>query len=259
MAWRDFRAPSCESVMWIKRLKTYLLATRPQFLPAVAVPVALGASTAWASHRMFNVFYFTVSLIAALLYHAGMNVLNDYFDNRNGADNMNMGGLAPFTGGSRFIQTGLMTPRETLRLGALLIAGGSGAGLYLAYMAGMPLLIIGAAGLFSGVFYSAPPFFFAGRGLGEIIVGLNFGVMTVAGSHFVQAGEVSLMPVIASLPVSFFISALLYMNEFPDCPADRAAGKKTLVVLIGPEKGRYVIIALVGGAYLSLFAGIASG
>lgn len=243
----------------MRRIKTYFFAVRPQFLPAVAIPVALGASTAWAAEGRFNALYFAVSLVAALLYHAGMNVLNDYFDFKNGADNINKNGLAPFTGGSRFIQNKLMTPKETAALGCALVSGGSLAGMYLAYKTGLPLLAIGAAGLFSGIFYSAPPFFFAGRGLGEIIVGLNFGVLTVAGSHFVQTGGLSPAPLFAALPLSFFISALLYINEFPDRASDEAAGKRTLVVRLGPEKGRYGIIVLVAGAYLSLFTGIALG
>lgn len=241
------------------RLKIYLLSTRPQFFPAVIIPVVLGTSTAWKTSGSINTVYLLLSLAAAILFHAGMNVANDYYDHLSGADEMNEGALTPFTGGSRFIQKGLMTPYQTITLAVLLLVAGSLIGLYLAYMTTPWLLLIGGTGLFTGFFYSAPPLFLAGRGLGEITVGVNLGLLTVLGSYMVQTGRFALEPVIASLSISFLVSALLYVNEFPDCSSDTAAGKRNLVVRLGPRKGRWGIIALVGGAYLSIVVGAALG
>ncbi|MFQ5441310.1 MAG: 1,4-dihydroxy-2-naphthoate octaprenyltransferase [Thermodesulfobacteriota bacterium] len=241
------------------RIKIFFLATRPQFFPAVFLPVALGASAAWESAGSFNVLYFILTLAASLLYHAGMNVLNDYFDFLNGTDNINKTPLTPFTGGSRFIQRGDITPRETFILGFTLVSAGSAVGLYLAVKVSWVLIIIGGVGLFSGIFYSAPPLFFAGRGMGEFIVGLNFGVLTVLGSYLVQTGRISPEPVFASLPLSFLVSALLYINEFPDYEADRSAGKRNLVVRLGLKRARPGFCLLVAGAYLSIILGAVLG
>ena len=241
------------------KIKTFFLATRPQFLPAIIITVALGASTAWDSVGVFKPGYFTLSVIAALFYHAGMNTLNDYFDFFAGSDNINKKALTPFTGGSRFIQSGLLTPRQTGLLGAGLVAAGSVIGIYLAVNTSWLLFVIGLIGLLSGVFYSAPPVFLAGRGLGEITVGVNFGLLTVLGSYVVQTGAASPEAVFASLPVSFLISALLYTNEFPDYEADRDTGKRTLVVRLGPERARFYIVAFLAGAYLSIIIGAALG
>ena len=244
---------------FMHRLKTLFLATRPQFFPAVVIPVALGASTAWYKVGVFNAKHFLLSLMAAIFFHAGMNVLNDYFDFRNGTDNINRNALTPFTGGSRFIQRGLLTPGETLALGASLVGAGSIVGVYLALEVSTLLLLIGGVGLLSGLFYSAPPFFFAGRGLGEIVVGVDFGVLTVLGSYMVQTGSPAPEPVFASLPISFLISALLYINEFPDYEADRSAGKRNLVVRLGLKRGIAGFYLLVAGAYLSIIAGVLLG
>ena len=241
------------------RIKIYFLSTRPQFFPAVIIPVALGASTAWSSSALFSLRYFILSLSAAVLFHAGVNTLNDYFDFRSGADNANEGALRPFTGGAGFIQRGLITPRSTLVFASLLLALGSLIGLYIAYKTTWSLVLIGGAGLLSGIFYSAPPLFLAGRGLGEITVGVNFGVLTVLGSHMVQTGRPALLPVVASLCTSFLISALLYINEFPDYEADARAGKRTLVVRLGPRRGRYLLLLYVACAYLSIAIGAALG
>src|SRR4030067_1813723 len=115
------------------KLKPLFLATRPQFLPAIAVPVGLGAAVAWRSWGLFSPAFLAISLFAALCYHAGMNVLNDYYDFRNGADALNKSPLTPFAGGSRFIQNGLLTPKETFFIGGGVVIGGTFAAFYVGW------------------------------------------------------------------------------------------------------------------------------
>ncbi len=239
------------------KAKIFFLSTRPQFFPGVMIGVFVGTSVAWHSTGIFHPWLFLLTLSAAVLYHAGMNVVNDYFDCLNNTDNINQSGLTPFTGGSRFIQNGLMTQGETLALGIVLLSAGSAIGVYLAYKVSYLLLLIGSLGLFTGFFYSAPPLFLAGRGLGEITVGVDFGVLTVLGAYLAQTGTISLEAFFSSLPISFFIAGLLYINEFPDFEADKTVGKRNLVVRLGPRKGRYAILLIAAGAYLSIIAGVA--
>lgn len=240
-------------------IKRYFMATRPQFFPGVVIPVGLGAATAWHVTGLFHPVHFLLTAAAAVFYHGGMNVLNDYYDSLSGADAANTRALTPFTGGSRFIQKGLLSEKETLVLGIMLIVAGSLIGLYLAWASSLWLLAIGLTGMCTGYFYSAPPVFLAGRGLGEITVGLDFGLLTVLGSYMVQTSTVGMEAVFASLPMSFLITALLYINEFPDCESDAATGKRTLVVRLGPALARYGLAAIVAGAYLSIIAGILLG
>lgn len=240
----------------MQKLKTYFLATRPQFFTAIILPVGLGAAVAWYEHKIFFLDYFVLSLLAAIFYHAGINVLNDYFDYLNGTDNINSTGLTPFTGGSRMIQNNIMTPKETYFLGMAFLMLGSITGLYLAYERGFWLLLIGMIGLLSGYFYTAPPLFFVGKGLGELLVGLNFGLLSVVGSYYVQTQSVSISAVFASLPLAFLIAAILYINEFPDYDADKAVGKNHLVVQLGKKNARWGFVLLVAGAYLSIVSGV---
>lgn len=240
------------------RLKLYLAATRAQFFPAIVLPVMLGAACAQNETNTFHAGLFIVTLAASILFHAGMNVTNDYFDFKNGTDNANANPLTPFAGGSRMIQNGLMSPHETLGLAVVLLTLGSLAGIYLVFEAGTFILVLGLVGLISGVLYSAPWVFLAGRGLGELTVALNFGLLAVVGSFYVQAGELSLQPVLASIPLSLLIAALLYMNEFPDYEADKGAGKNNLVVRLGPEKARYGMVLIVASTYLSLVICVAA-
>ena len=241
------------------RLKTLFLATRPQFLPAIAAPVGVGAAVAWRLSGEFSPALFAITLFAAICYHAGMNVLNDYYDSRNGADSLNRSPLTPFAGGSRFIQNGLLTQRETFFLGAALLAAGTIAGLYLAWAATPLILVIGGIGLLSGYFYSAPPLFLAGRGLGEATVGIDFGLLTVVGACMVQTKVLSVEAAVASLPLSFLIVAILVVNEFPDFESDRLSGKRNLVVRLGQRSARYGLLAIVLSAFASVIAGVVTG
>src|SRR3989337_1970939 len=240
----------------LQRLKIYFLATRPQFFTAIILPVGLGAAVAWYEHKIFSLSCFFLSFLAAVFYNAGINVLNDYFDYMNGTDNINRAGVTPFTGGSRMIQNKIMTPKETYVLGFAFRIIGSIIGLYLVYDRGMFLFFIGVVGLFSGYYYSAPPLFLVGKGVGELLVGINFGLLSVVGSYYVQIQDISLAAVCASLPLSFLIEAILYINEFPDYDADRAVEKNQLVVRLGKKNARWGFALLIVGAYVSIVLGV---
>ncbi|MCD6483897.1 MAG: prenyltransferase, partial [Candidatus Odinarchaeota archaeon] len=90
-------------------------------------------------------------------------------------------------------------------------------------------------GFISGFFYTAPPFKWAHHGVGEVFVGLNFGLFMILGAYYVQALTIDTEPIIASLPITLLIAAVLYVNEFPDYKADMATGKRTLIVRLGRQ------------------------
>ena len=118
--------------------------TRPAFLTVTAVACLLGLSTAAACTGGLKVPRALATLLLALVAHAGANVLNDYFDARNGADAANDQGLFPFTGGSRLIQTGAVSVADTGRWAAFLLLALIPLGLWLAVLSGPGLLAIGA-------------------------------------------------------------------------------------------------------------------
>ncbi len=234
------------------RVFTYLFAMRPQFFPAVVIPIVFGTSYAWYREGVFHPWLLALSLLAGILYHGGLNLLNDYFDHLNRTDDVNPHPLTPFAGGSRVIQDGLISAGGVLAFSAGLLVAGSVVGLYLTYIRGVRLLIVGAVGLLLGVFYSAPPLKFASRGLGELVVALNFGVLTVTGSYLVQTGYISIEAMVVSLPIAFLVVAILYVNEFPDYTADRTCGKRNMVVRIGLWRGRWGLFVLTALSYASL-------
>jgi len=169
---------------------------------------------------------------------------------------MNEDRLFPFTGGSRFIQNGVLSARQTFRYGVVLLAAAAaiGIGLGLAVSFGPGLWLIGALGLFVGWAYSAPPLCLNGRGLGEISVALGFGILIPLGADYVQRGSLSPVPILVAIPYALLVTNLLYINQFPDLRADRAAGKHHWVVRLGARRARWGYVVLAAVAYSVLIA-----
>lgn len=134
------------------------------------------------------------------------------------------------------IQKGLLKPREVLAVS--LSASGLGLliGIWLALLCGHEILILGLTGIITGFFYSAPPLKLGHRGLGEITVAIDFGILPVLGSYFIQTGTWSSKALILSLPISILIAAVLFINQFQDHDADSLTGKRTGVVRLGLER-----------------------
>ncbi|MBI2091921.1 MAG: 1,4-dihydroxy-2-naphthoate octaprenyltransferase [Deltaproteobacteria bacterium] len=240
----------------MKKIKLYFLEMRPPFFTATIVPIILGSVMGWHHGADFSWGLFILTFAGGICLHAGVNVTNDYYDHASGNDLANTEFIRPFTGGSRMIQNGLLTPKEVLAEGFVFYALGSLIGLYLVFRCGLPILWIGLIGVATSFFYTAPPVKFVHRGIGEIFIALNFGTLMTLGAYYVQTGELSWAPVIASLPVGLLILLVLYINEFQDYNADKAVGKLHWVARMGREKASKVYGALLAATYLSVVAGV---
>lgn len=243
------------SLNWRKLL---IQALRAPFFTATLAAVFVGSAVAW-NDGAFRWDLFFITLIAAVAVHAGTNVLNDYFDHIFRADDLQEH-PTPFSGGSRVIQERKMSPPMVLWLaiGGYVIT--VVAGIWLIWLRGWPMLVIGLLGLFLSVEYTAPPLRLAyrGHGLGELATGIGFGPIMVVGTYFVQTGAIRPSAVWASLPIGFLIAAVLYINEFPDYEADREAGKNTIVVVQGPRGAVAGYGAIMLAAYATVVVGVLS-
>ena len=239
-------------------LLRYFLATRPAFLGVTLFACLIGFGTACFDGVALAAAPAAATFVFALVAHAGINVLNDYYDELNGTDRLNTDRVFPFTGGSRFIQNGVLTARETLAFGAALVGVVIVAGLWLASVSATGLIGIGAAGLFIGWAYSAPPLKLNSRGVGELCVAFGFGLIVV-GADYVQRGSLAPLPLAAAVSYALLVTNILYINQFPDLRADEAAGKRHWVVMLGARRARwgYALIGL--GAYGFLLAAVAAG
>ncbi len=229
----------------------YVLATRPPFLGVTLAACLLGIATAVADGQFRSALAAIATTIFALVAHAGVNVLNDYYDALNGTDANNTRRIFPYTGGSRFIQNGVLTVTETGWFGAALMLAVIPAGLWLAANSGAGLVWIGVAGLAVGWTYSAPPLQLNSRGLGEPCVALGF-MLVVIGADYVQRGTLGTLPLVTGLPYALLVTNILFINQFPDRDADAAAGKRHWVVRLPPARSRwgYAGIALLAYGWL---------
>ena len=232
--------------------------TRLPFLIATVVPTLLGAAVA-AYHGIFDPLLFILTLIGVAAIHLGLNMANDYYDTKLGADNVNTT-PTPFSGGSRALQYGLITPSAAVAMFSSFYALGLGIGLYLAITRGLvPILSLMLLGFILSFFYTAPPLKLAYRGVGEIAVGVGFGPVIVLGSYYVQTQGFHIAPLLASLPVGILIALILYANEIPDKRADALAGKRTLVVRLDDQTVMKLYKALIALVYAIIVLTFAAG
>ncbi|UCC93946.1 MAG: prenyltransferase [Thermoplasmata archaeon] len=240
---------------WVEEL-------RAPFLTASFIPVLVGGAAAWAAVGVLDLWLFLVTMVGVMLLHLGANVTNDYWDYVGGTDVVNRF-RTPFSGGSTFLVEGRLSPRKVLRLGQGFIVAGSLVGLYLVYAMGEDgwvVLLLGLIGVGGGYFYSAPPLSLASRGWGDLVIGALFGLLAVLGTYFIQTTTFTLEAVVASLPVSLWIAAVIWINQIPDIEADGSTGKRTMVVRLGIERSIDMYSAIqvsavaiiVGGVILNL-------
>ena len=216
------------------------LAIRPKTLPAAASGVVAGSALAWMDHS-FHLLPAIAALCVALLLQIGSNVANDVYDFERGADTSERHGPL------RVAQAGLLTPAQ-MKSGLWIIFGlASLIGLYLAFLHGWLIVVLGLAAIISAIAYTGGPFPLGYHGLGDLFVFLFFGVICVAGTYFVQSGSVSATAWWMSVPVGLMITDILVVNNLRDLEHDRAAQKHTLAVLIGERstKIQYVVFMVI--------------
>ena len=227
--------------MW----RIWVMAARPRTLPAAVAPVLVG--TALAIHDdEFRPLAFVAALLGAVLIQVGTNLSNDYSDARRGADTEDRLGPVRVTAG------GLVPPRQVLI--ATYVAFGLAVlvGMYLVYVAGPELLLVGAASILAGVLYTGGPRPYGYEGLGEVFVFTFFGIVAVTGSYYVHAEELPWEAFALAVPVGLLAAAILVVNNVRDLETDRRAGKRTLAVRLGRERTRTLYALMLGAAFASL-------
>jgi len=225
-------------------LRIWLMAARPPTLPAAVVPVLVG--TAAVARLGFLPLAFVAALLAAVLIQIGTNFANDYFDFHKGAD------TAERLGPVRVTQSGLLAP-NIVRSAMMLVFGAAAlVGLYLVFVGGWPILVIGLLSIAAGVLYTGGPFPLAYHGLGDLFVFIFFGLVAVCGTAYLHISAVPSVAWFAALPVALIVTAIIVVNNLRDIDTDRLARKHTLAVLLGRRATRFEYLLLVIGAYLLL-------
>jgi 1,4-dihydroxy-2-naphthoate octaprenyltransferase len=242
----------------VSRREAWVMAARPQTLPAGASPVVVG--TGLAVHEgVFAPLPALLALLGALCIQVGTNFANDYYDAVKGADTEDREGFTRVTAG------GLIPAGSVRRAMYLAFAVAVLLGVYLVYVGGSPIVVVGLSGIAAGILYTGGPYPYGYRGLGDLFVFVYFGLVAVVGTYYVQAvaaapvgafplsippGTVPLAAIVASLPAAGLSTAILVVNNVRDRETDRRAGKRTLAVMLGYRWSRAEFALLVGMAYV---------
>ena len=237
---------------WVK-------AARAPFFTGSLAPMLVGTAAAFYEAGAISWPLAGLALVALVCLHAGANLANDYYDHVTGNDEVNVSYATPFTGGSRLIQDGKVRPGEILAASLVSLGLGAAIGVYLVAATGWPVLVLGVVGGVTGFCYTAPPLKLGYRGVGEIFIFLDFGLLPVLGAYYVQSKGFAASALLASLPVGLLMTNVLWINQFQDAEADAAVGKRHCVVRLGRRRAVAWHIGLFGLAYLSIAAGIGIG
>ncbi len=232
--------------------KIWLKTGRPMTLTATVSPLLVG--TALAGYEgTFRPLHFLLTFFSCLFLQIGTNYFNEYFDYRYGLDHA--GSLGAMT----VIFRNEMTAAQVLGGGIACFIIAALLGIVLTFLLGPVILLFGLASMLIAYFYSARPFKFASRGLGDILVYLAMGFLMTWGAYYVQLQRWSWTAFCASIPVGFLVTAILNMNNVRDYQDDLAVNKKTLPVRFGLKFGQRYHAVLVLGAYIVATIGVLTG
>jgi len=227
-------------------MNIYVKAMRLPFLTGSLIPVILAAALSF-QHGVLDVGKLILVLCGVGCLHLGANLINDYYDDP-GSDRINLH-PTPFSGGSRVIQDKLMDAKTVWGMAMGFFMLGTASGIIVA-LTGRPfVVVIGLMGFLAGYLYSAAPISLMSRGLGEITIFLAFGPLITWGTYYVMTGLLTWEAFALGIPMGFLITAVIWINQFPDYEADRDAGKMNCVVRLGRDRSRYIYSFLMLGPY----------
>ncbi|OIR22443.1 MAG: hypothetical protein BET99_04145 [Marine Group III euryarchaeote CG-Epi2] len=233
--------------------------TRLPFLSATWIPII--ASIVWGIQSGiivdFNWATFALVFLGGSFLHLAANTYNDYFDWTSGTDQLNNDYFLQLSGGSRAIELGLISEKQLFKLATafLFLSGILGLGIMTTLGENkFELFYYGLAGAFSAYFYTGYPLRLVARnGIGELLIGLNYGPLMTMGSVFALTGIHSWEAFYFGIPLGILTTAILWINQFPDRASDKIAGKNHLVVMLGLERSSWGYLILMISAFSSIY------
>lgn len=211
-------------------MSIWLRAIRVRFLLASIVAVTIGLAVAWWKLQVFDLEYALLTYAGVACLHASVDLLNDYWDYKRGIDKLTK--RTPFSGGTGVLPENLLSPSSVYRAGIAFLIIGASIGVYFVFIRGITIALILAFAVLAIYFYSTS---IVNAGLGELFVGIK-GTMIVLGTFYVQAAQLMAEPLYVGVISGLLSACVLFVNSFPDHDADKARGRRTLVILLGRKK-----------------------
>ncbi len=208
-------------------LQSLWIASRPKTLIVSIAPVLLGLALSLNKEVFTSIFVALLTLFASIFIQLGTNYINDLYDYLSGADDENR--LGPI----RVVQAGLLSQSQIKKAALFSFGIALVIGIYLVFIGGIPILLIGSFALISGYCYTGGPYPLGYNGLGDIFVFIFYGLIAVPGTYYLQSGTLDIDSIIVGSSIGFIAVAILCVNNIRDINTDQKVGKKTLAVRFG--------------------------
>jgi 1,4-dihydroxy-2-naphthoate octaprenyltransferase len=224
----------------------------PKISLASFAGMALAAFFA-AADTGLALIWLALTVLGIFCIEVGKNASGEVVDFDSGTDQaVAAADRSPFSGGKRVLVDGLLTRGQCRVIAGIFFTTGVVIGLFIVTLRDSRVLYFGLAGVALAWYYHGGSIRLAYRGFGELAVAVAYGPLVVCGTYLVQTGQFSASLINASITLGLLVAAFLWVNEFPDYTADKAAGKLNLVVRLGRQTSVSVYIAIVVVAYLLL-------
>ncbi len=229
------------------RLQAWKIAARLHTLPAAIVPVLVGSGLAYGE-TVFRWDAFVWAMVGALAIQVAANFANDTSDAHRGADTPDR--LGP----PRMVALGVIDSRQMWWATWAAVAVAAVAGIFLTLIAGWVVLVIGVCSVLAMLGYVGGPVPYGYRGWGEVFVFVFFGLVATVGSRYVHDQTAPLSAWLLAIPIGMLVTAILVVNNYRDIDTDRAAGKRTLAVVLDRPRTRMLFTGLLYGAFVLIAA-----
>ena len=224
-------------------ISTWLRVIRVRFLLASVVAVSAGLAITWWQTANITLFDAVLTMAGVLCLHASVDLLNDYWEFKRGIDTTTQ--RTKMSGGSGVLPDGLLKPAQVYVAGIIFLTIGASIGIYFVATDGIIIGIILAFAIISIYFYSTK---LVNWGLAEVFVTIK-GTMIVVGTYFVQTQQITEPVVLCGIIIGVLSSLVLFITSFPDYDADKAKGRKTLVISLGKQNSCSILWVFPGIAY----------
>ena len=211
-------------------ISVWLRVIRIRFLLASVIAVSLGLAINWWHTGNIEIFDAILTMCGVLALHASVDLLNDYWDFKRGIDTTTQ--RTKMSGGTGVLPEGLLKPKQVYAAGIIFLIAGAAIGAYFVFTDGIIIGLILAFAVLSVYFYSTK---IVDWGLAEIFIVIK-GTMIVIGTYFIQTTQITESAVLGGIVVGTLSSFVLFITSFPDHDADKAKGRKTLVINLGKQK-----------------------
>ncbi|SFE37258.1 1,4-dihydroxy-2-naphthoate polyprenyltransferase [Alteribacillus iranensis] len=218
---------------------------RPHTLTASFVPVLLGTVLALLEGEI-NLFLFAAMLLASLFIQAATNLFNEYYDFVRGLDTKESVGI-----GGGIVRYG-MTPKLIMNLALSMYFIALLLGIYICIMSSWWIAVVGLVCMAVGYLYTGGPIPISSTPFGELFSGLFMGFLIILITFFIQTGFVSQTAILTAIPIGVLVGLINLGNNLRDHDGDKANGRKTLPIVLGPKNAIIFLGIMYGFSYLWL-------